>query len=64
MAPGVVLSGYMVGQLVPEIGVASLGYMVGQLAPEIWVMLPGYMVEQFEYDFFLVPGPFYTGKSL
>ena len=64
VGPGVALPGYMVGQLVPEIGVVLPGYMVGQLAPEIRVALPGYMVEQLEHNFFLVPGPFYAGKSL
>ena len=61
---GVALPGYMVGQLAPEIGVALPSYMVGQLAPEIGVALPGYMVGQLEHNFFLVPGPFYAGKSL
>ena len=45
-------------------GVALPGYMVGQLAPEIGVALPCYIVGQLEHDFFLVPGPFYAGKSL
>ena len=64
VVPGVALPGYMVGQLVPEIGVVLAGFLVGQLSPEIGVALPGYMVGQLEHDFFLVPGPFYAGKSL
>ena len=40
------------------------GYMVGQLVPEIGVVFPGYMLAQLEHDFFLVPSSFYASNHL